>query len=475
MPEVTLPGIDPKYKIRCTGETPDRYCVFDVILSMCQYSKIYSYQVLDTIKSVDYYPELNEDQNKFLFPGKGQRPQSVVEAGKLAQIIMLLPGPSARCYRVQCANFFLRIVGGDPSVIEDIQQIQMSANPVAAFMQATNNNVGNSSIVARQLQAVTTQITNLQEETIKLRQALTTVQTHAVTKHDLAVVVDELKGVETEAKLLVSDKFYKLQYQRGVSHEKKQSEGRALVGLMRSDFNATADAMQSLLDVKQTQSKRPRSSNGKRLRAEVEKLQQDYMVQRMLQSVAGSSRQCRWRKGDSDSRAGITESVVEPVVDHPVIQPVVLAIEANPNTFADVLSGQQGTLERSLSEEPKESNTPSQSQDYRTESDDFTVQGRSGRHPPGPILVDKRPLEWDGRYRDGGRRAAAEKELHGARPGACAASAGVGGGAGARGAVPVRCGAGGAGVPAGADPAQAVRAGVSVGRRRRRRRPWGRL
>eukprot|EP00960_Hanusia_phi_P040589 754549-Hanusia_phi.AAC.3 len=137
MPRLCLDFISPECTIRCTEESPVRYSVMDIIKAICQPKKSTVYNVLNRIK--EEYPEISSADCLYKFPGQGQGIQPVVEALKLAQIIMVLPGPVAAKYRHQCASMFVRIVGGDPSVIADIQQIQMSVNPVAAFMGDSND------------------------------------------------------------------------------------------------------------------------------------------------------------------------------------------------------------------------------------------------------------------------------------------------------------------------------------------------
>jgi hypothetical protein len=56
----------------------------------------------------------------FKFPGQGQRETPVAEIDVVIEIIFLLPGAAAAKVRQQAAQLFVRYIGGDESIIEEV-------------------------------------------------------------------------------------------------------------------------------------------------------------------------------------------------------------------------------------------------------------------------------------------------------------------------------------------------------------------
>lgn len=65
-------------------------------------------------------PELQSKCQQLRINGKG-RPTYVADAKTLIQIIWELPGKAARAFRRQCANYICRVLGGDPTLVEEME------------------------------------------------------------------------------------------------------------------------------------------------------------------------------------------------------------------------------------------------------------------------------------------------------------------------------------------------------------------
>jgi hypothetical protein len=81
---------------------------------------------------VDRFPEVRENLSIFQFPGKSQRPTPVAQNLKvLIQVIFLLPGQQAALVRQAAAEVFVRFMGGDLSLIGEVQRM----HEVQAFLR----------------------------------------------------------------------------------------------------------------------------------------------------------------------------------------------------------------------------------------------------------------------------------------------------------------------------------------------------
>ena len=69
------------------------------------------------------HPEVPASSSNFSFPGQGQRQTSVVDVKGVATIIALLPGKAAAQFRCRAANLLVRFMGGDETLIADVQGI----------------------------------------------------------------------------------------------------------------------------------------------------------------------------------------------------------------------------------------------------------------------------------------------------------------------------------------------------------------
>lgn len=115
--------------VRVTMETPRRVSVFDLITGITGVQN--PRMTLDSLCTT--YPEIVNQLYNFTFGGQGQRATPVVDARGAVMIINLLPGPNAARFRIQSAHLIVRFLGGDETLIEEIQ-----AN--RAMQQSINTN-----------------------------------------------------------------------------------------------------------------------------------------------------------------------------------------------------------------------------------------------------------------------------------------------------------------------------------------------
>ena len=68
------------------------------------------------------HPEFLTFCKNFQFEGQGQRPTPVVDARGLVTLLNLLPGHKAAAFRAKSADIIVRYLGGDPTLIAEINR-----------------------------------------------------------------------------------------------------------------------------------------------------------------------------------------------------------------------------------------------------------------------------------------------------------------------------------------------------------------
>ena len=104
--------------VRTTNENPRRVSVIDIIKAVN--AGVNPYQVWANLKTEAVLQNLDNWQ----FPGERQRPTPVTDARGLVTIINLLPGARAARFRAAGADILVRYLGGDPTLISEIQAIR---------------------------------------------------------------------------------------------------------------------------------------------------------------------------------------------------------------------------------------------------------------------------------------------------------------------------------------------------------------
>jgi len=103
--------------VRVTTETPKRVSVYDLITTITGTNNPYT---VFTRLSTDY-PEVLTNCEDFEFSGQGQRPTPVTDARGAVCIINVLPGQHAAMFRQSTAHLLVRYLGGDETLISEIQ------------------------------------------------------------------------------------------------------------------------------------------------------------------------------------------------------------------------------------------------------------------------------------------------------------------------------------------------------------------
>jgi hypothetical protein len=85
--------------------------------------------------------------SNFQFEGQGQRETPVAKISVIVEIIMLLQGRTAALIRKQCAELFVRYLGGDLSLVDEVVQLRHVQEVLAAedpdhFARAFGSAVG---------------------------------------------------------------------------------------------------------------------------------------------------------------------------------------------------------------------------------------------------------------------------------------------------------------------------------------------
>lgn len=104
---------------RTQGDVP-MISVFDVMgaITGCGEHAARDWQRLN-----EAYPEVRSKWANFKFPGRGQRNTPVADLPTVIEIIFLLPGRAAARVRSEAAKLFVRYLGGDLRLVDEVQQM----------------------------------------------------------------------------------------------------------------------------------------------------------------------------------------------------------------------------------------------------------------------------------------------------------------------------------------------------------------
>jgi hypothetical protein len=118
-------------RLRKTNEKPPRVAVFDVIAAILGESNNprTTFQRLSKL-----YPEAVARCDTFKFPGQGQNFTPVTDARGFVMIVNILPGHRAAQFRSASADIVVRFLGGDMTLVEEIQRNATQAQ----FLHATS-------------------------------------------------------------------------------------------------------------------------------------------------------------------------------------------------------------------------------------------------------------------------------------------------------------------------------------------------
>ena len=107
-------------RVRRTGDMPPMISVYDFITAVTEQHPNHAGRSLLSISS--NHPEVTPTLVDFKFPGRGQRLTPVTGARGLVMIMNLLPGQQAAQFRLKAADVMVRYLGGDQSLIAEIQR-----------------------------------------------------------------------------------------------------------------------------------------------------------------------------------------------------------------------------------------------------------------------------------------------------------------------------------------------------------------
>lgn len=129
--------------VRVTDEVPKRASVFDVIQVVLQVKN--PRQTFNALCK-EYADTCMAQIQPYQFPGSGERPTPVCDAGQLMKLINVLPGKRAAQFRNGAADVLVRYLAGDATMHAEIDknaQIQAElpeAHPMKMMTEYTENN-----------------------------------------------------------------------------------------------------------------------------------------------------------------------------------------------------------------------------------------------------------------------------------------------------------------------------------------------
>ena len=105
-------------QIRKMEETPPRISVIDVAIALTGKSHHDAAQYFRRIS--EQYPEVGTTCSHFRFKGRGQRDTPITTIHGVVKLVFLLPGRQAAHVRRQAAELFVRYLGGDLTLVDEV-------------------------------------------------------------------------------------------------------------------------------------------------------------------------------------------------------------------------------------------------------------------------------------------------------------------------------------------------------------------
>lgn len=104
-----------------------------VIDAICLFTGQTPHDAAQTLRRLlERHPELKSRMAHFKFPGRGQRDTIVTDLATLYEILMLLPGRMAAQSRRQAAQLMIRYLGGDLTLIAEVEENRKLQERLAA-------------------------------------------------------------------------------------------------------------------------------------------------------------------------------------------------------------------------------------------------------------------------------------------------------------------------------------------------------
>jgi hypothetical protein len=107
-------------KIRKTNDVPARISVYDIVTAIT--GQPYENAHKSFARMADAHPDIRTGCPDIKFPGRKQKPTPSADARGVVMIMNLLPGQQAAQFRLKAADVMVRYLGGDPSLIAEIQR-----------------------------------------------------------------------------------------------------------------------------------------------------------------------------------------------------------------------------------------------------------------------------------------------------------------------------------------------------------------
>ena len=132
--------------VRKTDEEVPRISVIDVARGIT--GKNAQAAAKDVSIMITRYPEVCQKLTHFKFPGAGQRETHVADIPTIIEVIFLLPGQMAAQVRSEASKLFVRYLGGDLSLVQEVRQMahiqkhlgeEAPENPLCLFAAAAGS------------------------------------------------------------------------------------------------------------------------------------------------------------------------------------------------------------------------------------------------------------------------------------------------------------------------------------------------
>ena len=122
----------------------------DIIMAVCKKT---AHDASDTWQDIpdEKKSEVAECLRRFQFPGQGQRAQPVITLEGALKLIMWLPGEMAKDYRSRACGILTRFLGGDSTLVEEIEANAASDAPIHVLAREALTLTPQQELEAREL------------------------------------------------------------------------------------------------------------------------------------------------------------------------------------------------------------------------------------------------------------------------------------------------------------------------------------
>ena len=160
--------------------------VRDIIMAVCKKT---AHDASDTWQDIpdEKKSEVAECLRRFQFPGQGQRAQPVITLEGALKLIMWLPGDMAKDYRSRACGILTRFLGGDSTLVEEIEANAASDAPIHVLAREALTLTPQQELEARELKRLELRERIARVEMLEVEVKYKRVQTQRMQKEALSL------------------------------------------------------------------------------------------------------------------------------------------------------------------------------------------------------------------------------------------------------------------------------------------------